>query len=92
MRYLIVGVWHGEFPEVDHQQTEDYRSAEEAAITITLHAKRQHVPDEVLVLEGNKVIYVFIKNSHYIQQDYIDFLDKYCWQLLIGQISQQENV
>lgn len=67
MKYLLIGVWRGESPHVQTHKTDRSELPEGASYSLTRHADRMDVPDEILVIHderGPVTLYHWSKGSY----------------------------
>jgi hypothetical protein len=74
VKYLLIGIWHGERPEVQSHKTDRREDAEHSAYAVTRHADREDVPDQILMIEevrgGPALAFSWESCRDYSQKDY----------------------
>jgi len=79
MKYLLIGIWHGERPHVQTHPTDRLEDAGGATFSVTRRADRLDVPDVVLLIDnqrGPKVAYRWEKNIHVLQSQFDENLEQ----------------
>lgn len=74
MRFLYIGIWHGEEPVVQSRKSDLDSEPATIAVMLTRHAQRFVVPNEILIVAnekvGPKLCYHYHRNQHFTQQDF----------------------